>query len=64
MIGGDSHSFMHPIAIVTGAVLALAGTLGVLLVTHTTLNVVSMTRAFQESWSRRTNPENRSSVPN
>ncbi len=38
----EFRSFMHPIAIVTGAVLALAGTLGALLVTHTTLNVVSM----------------------
>lgn len=38
----EFRSFMHPIAIVTGAVLALAGTLVALLVTHTTLNVVSM----------------------
>jgi CzcA family heavy metal efflux pump len=35
-------SFAHPIAIVTGAVLALTGTLAALLVTHTTLNVVSL----------------------
>ncbi len=38
----EFRSFMHPIAIVTGAVLALTGTLGALLITHTTLNVVSM----------------------
>src|SRR5581483_7238669 len=38
----EFRSFAHPVAIVTGAVLALAGTLGALLVTHTTLNVVSL----------------------
>lgn len=38
----EFRSFMHPVAIVTGAVLALAGTLGALLITKTTLNVVSM----------------------
>jgi CzcA family heavy metal efflux pump len=38
----EFRSFAHPIAIVTGAVLALTGTLAALLVTHTTLNVVSL----------------------
>jgi len=38
----EFRSFMHPVAIVTGAVLALAGTLATLLITRTTLNVVSM----------------------
>ncbi|MEA2788901.1 MAG: hypothetical protein QOG73_1307, partial [Acetobacteraceae bacterium] len=36
------HSFAHPAAIVSGAVLALSGSLLALLITHTTLNVVSM----------------------
>jgi CzcA family heavy metal efflux pump len=38
----EFRSFAHPVAIVTGAVLALSGTLAALLVTHTTLNVVSL----------------------
>jgi multidrug efflux pump subunit AcrB len=38
----EFHSFTHPTAIVCGAVLALSGSLGALLITHTTLNVVSM----------------------
>jgi CzcA family heavy metal efflux pump len=38
----EFRSFAHPIAIVAGAVLALTGTLAALLVTHTTLNVVSL----------------------
>src|SRR5437762_14352651 len=38
----EFRSFAHPLAIVTGAVLALAGTLAALLVTGTTLNVVSL----------------------
>ncbi|MBV8519964.1 MAG: efflux RND transporter permease subunit [Acidobacteria bacterium] len=38
----EFRSFAHPIAIVTGAVLALTGTLLALLVTGTTLNVVSL----------------------
>jgi CzcA family heavy metal efflux pump len=38
----EFRSFAHPVAIVTGAVLALAGTLIALLVTNTTLNVVSL----------------------
>jgi len=38
----EFRSFAHPAAIVCGAVLALFGSLGALLVTHTTLNVVSM----------------------
>jgi multidrug efflux pump subunit AcrB len=38
----EFRSFAHPVAIVTGAVLALAGTLAALLVTRTTLNVVSL----------------------
>src|SRR6266516_832875 len=38
----EFRSFAHPLAIVTGAVLALAGTLAALLVTRTTLNVVSL----------------------
>ena len=38
----EFRSFAHPTAIVSGAVLALSGSLGALLVTHTTLNVVSM----------------------
>src|SRR5262249_32044062 len=38
----EFRSFAHPVAIVTGAVLALAGTLAALLITHTTLNVVSL----------------------
>jgi CzcA family heavy metal efflux pump len=37
----EFRSFAHPVAIVTGAVLALAGVLAALLITHTTLNVVS-----------------------
>jgi CzcA family heavy metal efflux pump len=38
----EFRSFAHPLAIVTGAVLALSGTLAALLVTRTTLNVVSL----------------------
>jgi multidrug efflux pump subunit AcrB len=38
----EFRSFAHPAAIVAGAVLALSGSLIALLVTHTTLNVVSM----------------------
>src|SRR5439155_440334 len=38
----EFRSFAHPVAIVTGAVLALTGTLAALLVTGTTLNVVSL----------------------
>ncbi len=38
----EFRSFAHPVAIVTGAVLALTGTLLALLVTRTTLNVVSL----------------------
>ncbi|MCU1349575.1 MAG: acriflavin resistance protein, partial [Acidobacteria bacterium] len=38
----EFRSFAHPIAIVTGAVLALTGTLLALLLTGTTLNVVSL----------------------
>jgi CzcA family heavy metal efflux pump len=38
----EFRSFAHPVAIVTGAVLALAGALLALLMTHTTLNVVSL----------------------
>jgi len=38
----EFRSFAHPIAIVTGAVLALTGTLAALLITRTTLNVVSL----------------------
>ena len=38
----EFRSFTHPTAIVCGAVLALSGSLGALLMTHTTLNVVSM----------------------
>ena len=38
----EFRSFAHPIAIVAGAVLALTGTLAALLITHTTLNVVSL----------------------
>jgi CzcA family heavy metal efflux pump len=38
----EFRSFAHPTAIVSGAVLALSGSLAALLVTGTTLNVVSM----------------------
>jgi CzcA family heavy metal efflux pump len=38
----EFRSFAHPAAIVAGAVLALSGSLMALLITHTTLNVVSM----------------------
>jgi CzcA family heavy metal efflux pump len=38
----EFRSFVHPAAIVTGAVLAISGSLLALLLTHTTLNVVSM----------------------
>jgi multidrug efflux pump subunit AcrB len=38
----EFRSFAHPIAIVTGAVLALAGVLLALFITRTTLNVVSL----------------------
>jgi len=38
----EFRSFAHPVAIVTGAVLALTGALVALLVTRTTLNVVSL----------------------
>jgi CzcA family heavy metal efflux pump len=37
----EFRSFAHPVAIVTGAILALSGVLVALLITHTTLNVVS-----------------------
>jgi CzcA family heavy metal efflux pump len=37
----EFRSFAHPVAIVSGAVLALAGVLAALLITKTTLNVVS-----------------------
>jgi len=37
----EFRSFIHPAAIVAGAVLALSGVLAALLITHTTLNVVS-----------------------
>jgi multidrug efflux pump subunit AcrB len=38
----EFRSFVHPAAIVCGAVLAISGSLLALLLTHTTLNVVSM----------------------
>lgn len=38
----EFRSLAHPLAIVTGAVLALSGVLLALLLTHTTLNVVSL----------------------
>jgi multidrug efflux pump subunit AcrB len=38
----EFRSFAYPLAIVTGAVLALSGVLAALLITHTTLNVVSL----------------------
>ncbi len=38
----EFRSFAHPVAIVTGSVLALSGALAALLVTRTTLNVVSL----------------------
>ena len=38
----EFRSFAHPVAIVTGAVLALTGTLAALFMTRTTLNVVSL----------------------
>jgi CzcA family heavy metal efflux pump len=38
----EFRSFAHPIAIVTGAVLALTGSLAALFITRTTLNVVSL----------------------
>jgi multidrug efflux pump subunit AcrB len=38
----EFRSFAHPVAIVTGAVLALGGVLLALLITRTTLNVVSL----------------------
>ena len=38
----EFRSFAHPVAIVTGAVLALTGTLAALLLSRTTLNVVSL----------------------
>lgn len=38
----EFRSFAHPIAIVSGAVLALSGVLAALLITRTTLNVVSL----------------------
>jgi CzcA family heavy metal efflux pump len=38
----EFRSFAHPVSIVTGAVLALTGSLAALLVTRTTLNVVSL----------------------
>src|SRR5258708_18265706 len=38
----EFRSFAHPIAIVTGAVLALGGVLLGLFITQTTLNVVSL----------------------
>ncbi len=38
----EFRSFAHPIAIVTGSVLALAGVLLALLITHSTINIVSL----------------------
>jgi multidrug efflux pump subunit AcrB len=38
----EFRSFSHPLAIMTGAVLALSGVLAALFITRTTLNVVSM----------------------
>lgn len=38
----EFRSFSHPVAIMTGAVLALSGVLAALFITRTTLNVVSM----------------------
>ena len=38
----EFRSFAHPVAIVTGAVLALSGVLSALLITKTTLNIVSL----------------------
>ena len=38
----EFRSFAHPFAIVAGAVLALSGVLAALLITHSTLNVVSL----------------------
>ena len=38
----EFRSFSHPIAIMTGAVLALGGVLAALFITHTNLNVVSL----------------------
>ncbi|HJQ27462.1 MAG TPA: efflux RND transporter permease subunit [Blastocatellia bacterium] len=38
----EFRSFSHPLAILTGAVLALSGVLAALLITRTTLNVVSL----------------------
>ncbi len=38
----EFRSFAHPVAIVTGAVLALSGVLAMLLLTHKTLNIVSL----------------------
>ena len=38
----EFRSFSHPLAILTGAILALSGVLAALFVTRTTLNVVSM----------------------
>ncbi len=38
----EFRSLAHPVAIVTGAILALGGVLAALMVTHSTLNVVSL----------------------
>ncbi len=38
----EFRSFAHPVAIVTGAVLALSGVLAMLTLTHKTLNIVSL----------------------
>ena len=38
----EFRSFAHPVAIVTGAVLALSGVLSALFITNTTLNIVSL----------------------
>ena len=38
----EFRSFSHPVAIMTGAVLALGGVLAALFITHTNLNVVSL----------------------
>src|SRR5690349_20889224 len=46
----EFRSFAHPVAIVTGAVLALSGTLFALLITRTTLNVVSLMGMIMIVW--------------
>ena len=52
----EFRSFAHPIAIVTGAVLALGGVLLALLVTRMTLNVVSLMGMIMIVGDSRTNP--------